>query len=393
MKANLRLAALAASVFLSLPSMSAADVPDQASDCFPSDHTSIGFMLPAGQSFRPQQDILIAAEFHLAVLNGTDANVTINVREGTLDGTILGTTARNLHIDMGAGDWFRFEFDPPIVVVPEATYVLEIVSDYSFGLGDADCGYTRGEAFESSDLAFINPVDFSFRTYGPCGNGELDIGEDCDDGVLAEDGCCATDCQFLDLGTPCAPDEDLCTEEACDGAGICASFAAPVLTCSEAEKASLGMTNSAKPDKDKIKFKWKNGVVTPESLVPLVENTSSLALCVYDGNTLIAGSNLPASVEWTVKPGDDSEQLDYKDKNGMIGGITATTIKRKGSGPDSSVSFQAGGENLTGFNMTSSLTGPVTAQVLTGSGACWGAQFSSDQIKKNDGEKFKAAAK
>jgi cysteine-rich repeat protein len=57
---------------------------------------------------------------------------------------------------------------------------------------------------------------------GPiCGNGLVEIGEDCDDGGTAPGDCCSATCSYEAVGSPCPDDGNLCTNEACDGAGVC----------------------------------------------------------------------------------------------------------------------------------------------------------------------------
>jgi len=53
-----------------------------------------------------------------------------------------------------------------------------------------------------------------------CGNGVLDLGEQCDDGNLLAGDCCSPLCQFEPAGSPCT-DGNPCTDNACDGAGTC----------------------------------------------------------------------------------------------------------------------------------------------------------------------------
>ena len=55
----------------------------------------------------------------------------------------------------------------------------------------------------------------------PCGNGVLDPGETCDDGHVAPGDCCGLGCTLDPAGTACADDGNVCTDEACDGAGTC----------------------------------------------------------------------------------------------------------------------------------------------------------------------------
>jgi cysteine-rich repeat protein len=54
-----------------------------------------------------------------------------------------------------------------------------------------------------------------------CGDGQLDAGEQCDDGNLLDGDCCDQDCQLEPRGSACASDDDACTDDVCDGTGVC----------------------------------------------------------------------------------------------------------------------------------------------------------------------------
>ena len=60
---------------------------------------------------------------------------------------------------------------------------------------------------------------------GPCGDGEVDPGEQCDDGNTADGDCCGANCVFeaagAQTGQYCTEDGDPCTTDTCDGMGTC----------------------------------------------------------------------------------------------------------------------------------------------------------------------------
>ncbi|MFN2427270.1 MAG: hypothetical protein ABR587_12575 [Candidatus Binatia bacterium] len=54
-----------------------------------------------------------------------------------------------------------------------------------------------------------------------CGNQQQDDGEDCDDGNRQGGDCCSASCTLDTVGTACATDYNLCTDDVCDGTGLC----------------------------------------------------------------------------------------------------------------------------------------------------------------------------
>ena len=54
-----------------------------------------------------------------------------------------------------------------------------------------------------------------------CGNGQFDPGEQCDDGNTVNGDCCSATCTQEPAGSPCADDGNLCTDDKCNGVGLC----------------------------------------------------------------------------------------------------------------------------------------------------------------------------
>jgi cysteine-rich repeat protein len=76
------------------------------------------------------------------------------------------------------------------------------------------------EATDSCDNIF-DPGNDPSCAAGTCGNGQVEAGEECDDGNTLDGDCCSSTCQFEPIGSTC-DDGLFCTvDEACDGAGTC----------------------------------------------------------------------------------------------------------------------------------------------------------------------------
>ena len=75
-----------------------------------------------------------------------------------------------------------------------------------------------------------------------CGDGVKDTGEQCDEGGANGTSCgCNDSCQFPVLGTLCEGDGDLCTIDACDGAGACVTLS--TTTCPDGDDVCDGVAS------------------------------------------------------------------------------------------------------------------------------------------------------
>lgn len=72
-----------------------------------------------------------------------------------------------------------------------------------------------------------------------CGNQEIDPGEACDDGNVEDGDCCSSSCLADDVGTACTTDQNLCTDDVCDGAGTC-NHAFNTAPCADAQGCGTG---------------------------------------------------------------------------------------------------------------------------------------------------------
>jgi hypothetical protein len=89
----------------------------------------------------------------------------------------------------------------------------------SFGLGGIAAPDSR--TFTGGAACFLGTEPVSATVTGSrCGNGVLEAFEQCED-QGAGDCCNDTTCQFEGMGTACATDTNPCTDDVCDGSGVC----------------------------------------------------------------------------------------------------------------------------------------------------------------------------
>lgn len=76
---------------------------------------------------------------------------------------------------------------------------------------------------------------FINRKIPVCGDGALDVGEQCDDGNTVGGDCCSATCQFEANGSACAPDANQCTNDVCNGIGLCEHPYSSIATSCDAD--------------------------------------------------------------------------------------------------------------------------------------------------------------
>ena len=184
---------------------------DQQTTCNDGGSAQVLFYEPIAQRFVPMAPNLIAVEVMLGRFNAPYSDtLTMRLTEESVGGAFVAAMTQLVPATAPLA-WYRFEFATPFPVVPGAPYVIAIdATNPSFGWQHQyelppRCSYPDGE-----EIVLGTPVyglDASFRTYSLCGNGVVDVGEECDDGnTNGQDGC-TNHCTVCGNGTRRAPEE------------------------------------------------------------------------------------------------------------------------------------------------------------------------------------------
>jgi len=155
-----------------------------------------------------------------------------------LDGLILGIAYRGgvcgTTQGVGLSQLFSTQLhDMVLLVGHELGHSLGAYHDGQAGTPCADEGFGSimwtpfesrlSVAFSSCSESTIAPVleAAACLELTPCGDGDLDPGEECDDGGNDNNDCCSSLCLFDPVGRDCTSDGNDCTEDYCDGVGSC----------------------------------------------------------------------------------------------------------------------------------------------------------------------------
>ena len=140
-----------------------------------------GIVTPVGQEFTPTSSTVTSVDMYLGGVNqhmGPGQDVVINLRENTIDGAILGSSAPVFVSSPATSSFVPFAFASDVPVTPGNTYVLEVslpelwVTSMQSAYG-AKATYTGGSAVISGT---VDPnLDFPFRTYGSGPNAKRDV--------------------------------------------------------------------------------------------------------------------------------------------------------------------------------------------------------------------------
>jgi cysteine-rich repeat protein/parallel beta-helix repeat protein len=282
--------------------------------------------------------------------------------------------------------------DPAYVPVPGETDIdgapRLVGLSVDVGADELSCGdgnVNVGEECDDGDLVSGDGCDENC-TFTACGNAIATAGEACDDGNVAAGDCCGATCAFEASGASCN-DASLCSlVDTCDGAGLCEGSAASDLLCTVAAPgaAALKLRNGEKPQ---LSFSY--GRSAPGDLLDLGDPTASavLALCVYaetpGGDSIVIEALAPNGADWSV-PGSGGYRFNRKD--GAPDGLTKLQLKPGDAGK---AKLKAKGKGvLLPLGMLGFGAGSVVhAQLRSTAGGCYGGTFS-DPFKKDDATNF-----
>ena len=123
---------------------------------------------PVGQSFIPTYPQLWYVQLGLANLSGSPVSLTLNLRQGTISGTILAT--QTFSVPVGGPLWIDVTFwpYPGIAVTPGAPYVLDLVGSgpatVRWYIQNPGGSYIGGNAITNGSIQTSG--DYFFNTYG-----------------------------------------------------------------------------------------------------------------------------------------------------------------------------------------------------------------------------------
>lgn len=170
--------------------------------------------------------------------------------------------------------------------------------------------------------------------------------------------------------------------------------AAPRLDCRvpiQSRKSSVKIKDVANDARDLFQWTWPNGAATTAGDLGNPTTTTDYTVCVYDQNGLYLraavapGGTCDGKPCWAAKP---KGTFLYKDKAATADGVQQILLKSGGAGK---ARLQVKGKGA-GLKVSAPLgiVPPLTVQLRSSAGSCWGAAFGSPS--KNDADDFVAKA-
>ncbi len=255
---------------------------------------------------------------------------------------------------------------------------------------DCSQGYVfQCVAFECSAQGTCDIVRFSGQS--------CDDANTCTSDDRCQDGTCTG--SPTPAGTRCDLDNELCTEDACDGTGTCTAGgcspccggldcrAEPLAGCDrpDAPKAQLALINKFPPKRRTVKWKWRPGAIALGDFGAPATSTD-YRWCVYQPlpsfytypYNLAAEAAIPAGGTcgghpcWTPRPGTGFK---YGDSTKSADGVSKILLN---AGANGSILLAGKGTNVqlewpADYNLLST---DMTVQLRNSDGRCWESQHS-----------------
>jgi CSLREA domain-containing protein len=253
----------------------------------------------------------------------------------------------------------------------------------------------------------------------PCGDGDVDAGEQCDDGDPGPGDCCSFLCQYKPANTACDVEGDPCTDDRCDGAGVCSLSA--TIDCDLCETCSNNQCvpgprvfcrdpvvdgrSSLILEPDRLVWRWTKGEATSAGDFGDPSGGDDYGVCLFDyypydfddhywrlrlEAQLPGGATCGDSPCWKglgQPPGSRGSR--YRDRQQTQAGI-ASVLLRPGLDGQSRIIVKGKGPGL-GLDPLAFYE-PLRMQLQRRNGPCWEAHFTHyDKFRYPDFYKFESA--
>jgi len=223
-----------------------------------------------------------------------------------------------------------------------------------------------------------------------CGDGALDVDEECDDGNKTDGDCCSSLCQIATVNDPCSDGNGCTYDDTCQMVGptlTCVGTEGPRTDCrgsTDTGSARIAIKNTLPDYKDRLSFRYGKGLQTLKSEFGDPLNTTDYTFCLYQASQSapVYRASLPAGS--TCKAGrpcwrDTPMGFRYSDSTASRRGVTALTLAGGESGTVK-LSVRAKGRYLLPPGV-SLLDSKLTAQIISSTGLCWEAEFPTPPTK------------
>jgi len=223
----------------------------------------------------------------------------------------------------------------------------------------------------------------------------------CDDGNACTIGdACSMSVCVPGGSAPICDDLDPCTADSCDTGSGCVYAGVPIddSYCMVAPMTKLQITDVSDATKDKLAWQWGKGEAFDQTAVGDPTAATTYALCIYDATAMVpslaASLEIPASL--TLWKNKTPKGANYSDKLRASDGAKILQVKT-GLAGKTKIKFLASGANLPLPGAASSLyfaqDPHVVVQLINNAGSCWTSQFTPISTTKNETSMFKAATK
>ncbi len=242
---------------------------------------------------------------------------------------------------------------------------------------------TLGQRFAAPYLASV------------CGDGVLDLAEQCDDGNQTSGDGCDANCTPTGCGNGIVTAGEACDDGNTTGGDCCSPSCQPPVckVPTEPFKSQLVLKDKTPDTGDVLAWKWTKGEATALADLGDPVAADGYTLCISSSSpagALLLEAHAPAGGLCNDKPcwrAAGTKGFRYKDKERTPDGLDKLGLVPGAEGK-AKVIVKGKGQSLALPALP--LAPPLQVRLVAAGGACWQATFSAAGVTKNDAGQFKA---